>query len=174
MVKTKKQEELIDSYLSAVGDEIRPLYREIINYLSEHGYNPQKDKSNICFKHDLHNKQIAKMGIKKNKEISPLFALRFSACNGYSQRFADIVSAAIIKYPSRVPGCISGNCNYCAGEPDTHVYTYTFPDGERKSHCGAYALEIPEITIDDMAEIKKLIKEEHEYLLEHEAHILPK
>ena len=171
MMKTKKQEDLINSYILAIGDEIRPLYHEIINCLSELGYNPQKDKSNISFKHDLHNKQIAKMGIKKNKEFSPFFALRFSACNGFSQRFADIVSAAIIKYPSKVPRCIIGNCNYCAGEPDTHVYTYTFPDGKRKSHCGAFALEIPDITIDDMDEIKKLIKEEHEYLLEHEAHI---
>lgn len=171
MMKTKKQEDLINSYLLVVGDEIRPLYHEIINCLSELGYNPQRDKSNISFKHDLHNKQIVKMGIKKNKELSPFVALRFSACNGYSQRFAEIVSAAIIKNPSKVPGCISSNCNFCAGEPDSHIYTYTFPDGKRKSHCGAYALEIPDITTDDMSEIKKLIKEEHEYLLEHEARV---
>lgn len=41
-----------------------------------------------------------KMGIKKNKELPPFFALRFSACSRYSQRFTDIVSAAIVKYPS--------------------------------------------------------------------------
>ena len=166
-MKTKKQEELINSFLSMAGDEGRPLYHEIINCLSELGYNPKKEKTNISFKHDLHNKQIAKMGIKKSKEIS--LALRFSACKGYSQRFTDIVSAAIIKSPSKVPGCISDNCSYCGGEPNTHVYTYTFPDGACKSHCGAYALEIPNITADDLDEIKKLIKEEHEYLLKHEA-----
>ena len=113
------------------------------------------------------------MGIKKNKEASPFFALRFSGCHGYSQKFTDIVSAAIIKYPSRAPGCIINNCNYCGGKPDTHVYTSKLPDGEIKSHCGAYALEIQNIIADDIVEIKKLIREEHEYLLEHEVKINP-
>jgi hypothetical protein len=170
-MKTKKQEDLINSYLIQVTEQARPLYHDIYNCLAELGYHPQKERSNISFKHDLHNKQIAKMGIKKSKEFSPFFALRFSACSGYSQRFADIVSAAIIKYPSKDPACPNGNCDYCAGEPDTHIYTNTFPDGTRKSHCGAYALEIPDIAADDMDEIKKLIKEEHAYLLEHEARL---
>ena len=168
LVKTKKQEELVNSFLSTLGDEIKPLYQDIINYLSDLGYVPKKEKENISFKHDLHNKQIAKMGMKKSKDSSSFIALRFSACNGYSQRFTDIVSVTIIKYPSRVAGCISSNCNYCAGEPATHVYSYTFPDGESRTHCGAYTLEIPDISADDMEEIMKLIKEEHEYLLEHE------
>lgn len=168
-MKTKKQEELINSYLSAVGDEFKPLYGEIIGFLSELGYYPQKEKSNISFKHDLHNKQIAKLGIKKNKEQSSFFALRFSACSGYPEKFTKIVSDAVIKYPSRVPGCLEGKCVYCMGKPDTHVYSYTFPDGTRKSHCGAYALEIPDITADDIGELKKLIEEEHKYLLGYEA-----
>ena len=109
-MKTKKQEELVNSFLSALGDEIRPLYQDIIMHLSELGYNPQKEKSNISFKHDLHNKQMAKMGIKKNKELLPFFALRFSACGGYLQRFTDIVSAAIVKYPSRAARCTSNCC----------------------------------------------------------------
>ncbi len=170
-MKTKKQEELVNSFLSALGDEIRPLYHEIMIYLSELGYNPKKEKASISFKHDLHNKQMAKMGFKRNKEHNPFFALRFSACRGYSQRFADIASANIIKFPSKVPGCIVNDCNYCSGEPDTHIYTHTFPNGESKSHCGAYALEIPDITADDIGEIKKLIKEEHKYLLKNEAGI---
>ncbi len=169
-MKTKKQEELVAAYLSQFDDNISTLYRDIIMQLSELGYNPKKEKSNISFKHDLHNKQIAKMGtrVSKSKEISPIFALRFSACRGYSHRFTDIVSAAIIKYPSKTPLCLDNGCHYCAGEPSTHVYTCTFPDGVSKSHCGAYALEIPDITADDICEIKRLIKEEHQYLMKHE------
>jgi len=173
-MKTKKQEELINTFLSslsAFGDEIRPLYREIIMYLSEVGYNPYKQRSYIVFKHDLHNKQIAKTGIRINKDKSPFFALRFSACREYSQRFADIVRVAVSENSSSEANCLSGGCNYCAGEPDTHVYKYTFPDGTTKSHCGAVALEIPDITADDIEEIKKLIKENHEYLLKHQAGI---
>ncbi len=169
-MKTKKQEELVTTYLSQLGYDISPLYHDIIMYLSELGYNPKKEKSYISFKHDLHNKQIAKMctKISKNADITPVFSLRFSACRGYSQRFTDIVSAAIIKYPSKVPLCLDNGCHYCAGEPSTHVYTCTFPDGESKFHCGAYALEIPGITAGDICEIKQLIKDEHEYLMAHE------
>lgn len=168
-MRTKRQEELIHSFLSTLADDLRPLYQEIIMYLSELGYYPQKERSNLSFKHDLHNKQIAKMGIKRNNEHSPFFALRFSACRDYSQRFTDIVREAIIKYPSRVPRCTENGCSFCGGEPDTHVYSCTFPDGETKSHCGAYALEIPNITTEDIKEIERLLCEEHEYLLKHEA-----
>lgn len=167
-MKTERQKELVNSFLSTPSDEYRPLYQDIIMYLSELGYNPQKEKMNLSFKHSLHNKQIAKMGIRQGKVLYPFFALRFSACRNYSQRFADIISAAIVKYPNKVAGCTSNQCNYCSGEPDTHVYTYIFPNGESKSHCGAYSLEIPGLSTEDLEEIKALINEEHEYLLQHE------
>lgn len=170
-MKTKRQEELINSFLSVLGDEIRPLYYDIIMYLSELGYNPQKQRSFIIFKHDLHNKQIAKTGIGIYKDKSPFFSLRFSACQGYSQRFIDIVGTAVSKKHFREALCLNHECQFCKGEPSTHVYTYVFPDGESKSHCGAVALEIPNITADDLSEIKKLITEEHAYLLKHEAGI---
>lgn len=167
-MKTKKQRELIDSFLAMLGAEDQPLYQELALYLSELGYNPKKERSNIAFKHELHNKQIVKIGIRGKKESLPFFALRFSACQNYSQRFAKVVSSAMVKFPKRVPGCLNNTCDYCAGKPESHVYTQTFPDGEQKAHCGAYALEIPDIAWEDLAEIKLLILEEHEYLLKHE------
>jgi hypothetical protein len=170
-MKTKKQEELVNTYLSQLDDGVRPLYHELAVYLSELGYNPKKEKSSISYKHDFHNKQMAKMGmnINKKKGASPFFALRFSACRGYSARYADIVGAYIAKYATRAASCVNGGCTYCKGKPESHVYTHTFPDGESKFHCGAYALEIPDIAPDDISELKKLIKEEHEYLMKHEA-----
>ncbi|MGG5318928.1 hypothetical protein [Enterococcus sp. AZ072] len=167
-MKTKKQKELIDSFLLMLGAENESLYREIILYLSDLGYNPKKDRSNISFKHNLHNKQIVKIGIRGKKDPLPFFALRFSGCKGYSQRFVDVVHTATDKFPNRTPKCLEKECDYCAGNPDTHVYTHTFPDGKKKSHCGAYALEILAITFEDLAEIKRLIQEEHDYLLKHE------
>lgn len=167
-MKTKRQEELVNSFLSTLDDETRPLYKDIIMHLSKLGYHPHKQRSNIVFKHDRHNKQMSKIGIKK-KTQTPFFALRFSACRGYSQKFTDIVSSAITKYPTRTARCLENECSYCRGDAITHVYTYTFPDGETKSHCGASALEIPGITVDDIEEIKSLIREEHEYLIKHEA-----
>ena len=170
-MKTQKQEELVKAYLDQLDDEMRPLYREIVLFLSAMGYNPKKEKSSISFKHDLHNKQLVKLGIKtgKQKESSPSFSLRFSACRGYSQRFADIVDAYMKQYPARIARCTDGGCNYCAGEADTHVYKHECLKGEREAHCGAYAIEIPNMTVDDIGEIKKLLEEEHAYLQQHEA-----
>jgi len=172
-MRTKKQDELINTFLDGINDDLRPIYYEIVNCLSKNGYNPQKERSNISFKHDLHNKQMAKMGMKKgkNKQENPFFALRFSACNGYSHKFEEIVSSAIIKYPTRASRCIGGNCNFCAGEPDSHIYSFVLPDGEKKTHCGAYVLEIPDICKEDLDEITELIREEHIYLMKNQVGI---
>lgn len=70
-MKTKKQRELIDSFLAMLGAEDQPLYQELVLYLSELGYNPKKERSNIAFKHELHNKQIVKIGIRGKKESLP-------------------------------------------------------------------------------------------------------
>lgn len=141
---TVKQEELINSFLSKL------------------------DEQTLSFKHSLHNKQIAKMSSRDNL---PVFALRFSACRGYSLRFEDIVKAFIVKYPTRSLRCTSDSCNYCGGAAETHVYTAIFSNSETRTHCGAYALEIPDLQPNDIGEIKKLIQQEHAYLLEHEAGI---
>ncbi|HIZ21058.1 MAG TPA: hypothetical protein H9674_09415 [Firmicutes bacterium] len=170
-MKTKRQEEIVRAYLSAFDQETQTLYFGLAQYLSELGYNPRKERSHIVFKHDCHNKQMVKMGVKRGKEPRPYFGLRFSACRGYSQRFADIVAAEIEKHPNDAARCPYGACDFCAGEPATHVYTHTFPDGETKTFCGAHALEIPNLTADDVPEIRRLIAEEHRYLMKHEAGI---
>jgi len=164
---TKRQEALVNSFLLLLDDDFKPLYQDLISCLYEFGYNPHKQRSYILFKHDLHGKQMAKAGIKK-RERTPYFELRFSACRGYSQKFENIVREAALKYPDNHRNCVTGDCDYCAGEPETHIYTYTLPDGSKKYHCGSYVLEIPDITADDIDEIKKLIKEEHVYLMKHQ------
>lgn len=165
------QEELLESFLQNIACEDRPLYQDLAQYLSELGYHPRKQKLSITFKHGLHNKQIAKMGLRGGNAAAPFFALRFSACKSYTERFAVIVREAV-QNPNHRPMCRNG-CNLCSGELSSHVYQFVFPDGERKMHCGAYALMIPDITEADVAEIKKLLQEEHAYLMLHEA-VAPK
>ena len=165
---TKRQSEFANSYLSALGDDLRPLYRELMDILAEAGYYGYKQGSSITFKHNLHNKQMAKMGVKGSKKTRPFFALRFSACREYSPRFRDIVSAYMERYPARAARCVGGGCTYCAGEPETHVYTRVLEGGERQTHCGAYALEIPDLAAEDLDELRRLIWEEHAYLMKHQ------
>ena len=170
-MRNEKQEILINQYLANVDDDRKPVYLKIFDCLDELGYSPKKDKSNLSFKHSLHNKQIAKAGINESKKkgVTAFFSLRFSACRGYSKRFADIVDAYMSKYPTREAMCVTGKCTYCRGEPSSHVYVSSLPGCAAKTHCGAYAVEIPGLCAGDLDEIIKMIKEEHAYLMEHEA-----
>ncbi len=170
---TSKQSSLLQVFLSSLDDQARPLYEALAGTLQDLGYQPKKEKSNISFKHGLHNKQMAKMGVKatRAKGPSPFFSLRFSACRGYSQRFESIISAYAAQYPAREARCTRGECSFCQGDAATHVYNYEAPDGQSKTHCGAYAIDIPALTAEDLDELKTLIREEHAYLMEHEAGI---
>lgn len=171
-MKTKKQQELVDSFLDVLDNELCSLYRDIVMCLSEFGYYPRKQRSYIVFKHDLHNREMAKMGVTWTKDASPYIALRFSACKEYSERFADVIRAYINKNPNKLfPHCENGRCVFRTdGERDPY-YEVTFPDGEIKSCCGAKSLVIPNDDLVAIDEIKILIKEEHEYLMKHEAGI---
>ena len=171
-MKTKKQQELVNSFLDTLDNELGSLYQEIVMCLSKLGYYPRKQRSYIVFKHDVHNKEMAKMGTTWTKDASPYFALRFSACKGYTKSFADVVKDYIDKNPGKLfPHCENERCVFREDGNRTPLYEYTSPDGESQSCCGAKALVIPDITADDIEEINKLIKEEHEYLLKHEANV---
>lgn len=170
-MKTKKQQEMIELYLSQLEGEKRTIYRELIEYLSELGYNPKKEGQRISFKHDMHRKQIAKIGMTKGKQPRPIFMLRFSACQDYSERFKNIVNKAVSKDNFNEARCINNNCNWCAGDAVSHVYIGSSSDGAQKFHCGASALEIPDVKAEDILEIKRLLKEEHIYLMKNEAGI---
>jgi len=158
-----------DLALHPFGIGLEPVYRELMEYLAGLGYFPYKQRSYLVFKHDRHGKQMAKMGFKIYKDKPPFFALRFSACRGYSKRFEEIVRNAVSKENHPRASCLNGSCGYCGGEPDTHVYVYVSPGGAAGTHCGAQALEIPDISAGDVGEIKTLILEEHVYLMLHQA-----
>lgn len=164
----KKQEALLHSFLTALGEEYKPLYSDILACLTDLEYYPVKVRSNLSFKHSLHKKQIAKIGFLKNQNV-PFLALRYSACKNYSEKIAAITEEYLEKYPKRTALCTSGGCSFCKGGPDTHVYRSTGAGDAGKAHCGAYAVELRGITADDADEIKGLIREEHAYLMKHEA-----
>lgn len=164
---TKRQEEKLHSFLAMLEEDTRPFYREVLACLTDLGYRPVSGRGNLSFQHSLHNKQIAKLGMGKDRV--PLFSLRFSACRAYSEKMAAAVAAYQEKYPKRTALCVTGGCGCCKGEPDTHVYRGASSGGAGEAHCGAYAIELRGITADDAEEIKSLIREEHAYLMEHEA-----
>jgi len=171
---TKKQDELVNVYLSQFEDETKNLYREIATFLCELGFYPKKAGASISFTNTIHKKQIAKMGtnIRKNQTPSPKFSMRFSSCKDYSQRFTKIINDTLVKVTAsnryRLARCLTGECSGCPGEPDAHIYKSVLPNGEHITSCGVYTIEIPRITADDIDEIKHLIKKEHDYLMKRE------
>jgi len=169
-VKTAKQRELIDAYLGGLQAGLAEQYRQIALCLADLGYYPRKQRSYIVFRHDLHNREMAKMGMAWTKDHTPYFSLRFSACKGYSERFAEIIRDYILKNPGRLfPHCQDDKCVFRQDGDRTPYYEYAFPSGETQSFCGAKALVIPDIRAEDLDEIKALIRQEHAYLVKHEA-----
>jgi len=164
-----RQEEAVRAFIAELDDDARPMYENLLECLLALGYHAQKERSYFSFKHDLHRKQMAKMGLRNGKAPKSFFALRFSACRALSPRFEVIVAEAIVKSPSKTPGCLQGMCSFCRGLPETHIYTHAFADGDVRHHCGAYALEIPDMTPGDLPELAALIRQAHAYLLAEEA-----
>ena len=156
----------VDTFLSMLDDSELNIYKQIINLFYEYGYVPQhKSKTKgliISFSNLEHNRAIANMGVREGS-AKPFFGLRFSSCKDYPQKFADIVRDRILSSNNRLAKC--SECRFCKG--DKFTYTYKFPDGKIKVACGAFILEIPDITADDIAEIKKLFQEQHKHFMEH-------
>ena len=81
-MRTLKQTEILEEYLSGLQPEQAQVWRELALYLAGLGYDLKRQRANLVFACSLHRKQIAKIGFDKAGE--PFFALRFSACRGYS------------------------------------------------------------------------------------------
>ena len=166
-MRTERQRALIEEFLSKLPPELSEVYRELILHLSKLGYDPKKQRAAIVFNCARHNKQLVKTGFDRRGE--PFFALRFSACKGYSQRFSDIVRDAVCGENYKEPNCVSKGEDFCKGPIDQRLYTYELPTGEKRRHCGAKALAIPGLSKEDIPEIERLMEEEDRFLQKYEA-----
>ena len=157
----KKWQKDVEAFMSMISDDKKAIYGQIIDVLLMYEYRPIKNRCKgfvMSFKKMSHRRVIATVGVRQNS-TEPFFGLRFSACTKYSDKFSDVVRDRLLSNNSRLAKCSS--CGYCTGS--MFVYSYTFSDGETKSACGAFILEIPNITVDDIVEIERLVKEQHEY-----------
>ena len=95
----------------------------------------------ISFKHDLHSKQIVKIGIRQAAETD--FYVSFFACQNYDKRFKNIVKTAVSKNSYEESRCIHNHCDWCAGEVKTHVYIDESFDDTLKFHSERDPLTFP-------------------------------
>jgi hypothetical protein len=161
----KAWEKHIDTFYGMISCEEKLVFQPIINMLIELGYTPVKKQTKgyiLSFSNLDHNRVLARCGIRGGGG-NAFFGLRFSSCANYSKKFADVVRSRILSSNSRMAKC--SECGFCKGE--NFVYTYTFPNGETKAACGAFVLEIPDVTPDDIEEILRLMGEQHEYFMKY-------
>jgi len=62
---------------------------------------------------------------------------------------------------------VKNKCGYC-GDICTgggYGYYYKFSDNDIVSRCGAYPIVIPDVTENDIDELKCVIMEQHDYFL---------
>ena len=161
----KAWEKHIETFYLMISAEEKLVYQPIINLLIKRGYTPMKKQTKgyiLSFSNLSHNRVIARFGVWEGGG-NAFFGLRFSSCTSYSHKFAQVVRDRILSSNNRLAKC--GECGFCKG--DKFVYTYTFPDGEMKAACGAFVLDIPDVTINDIDEIERLIDEQHTYFMKY-------
>ena len=161
----KACEKHIDTFYAMISDEEKPVYRTIINKLLALGYTPMRKQTKgyiLSFSNLDHNRVLARCGIREGGQTAFL-GLRFSSCANYSEKFVNVVHDRIVSSNNRPAKC--SECRFCKG--DKFVYNFTFPNGETKASCGAFVLEIPNVSSADIPEIERLIDEQHAYFMKY-------
>ena len=173
---TTKQKALISELLACLPDNERPVFGEITSFITELGYVPQKQKVQdfvLSFKHNVNGKIIAKMGIRRQKGF---LSIKYFACKNVPENYVKALGENSddvydnLPPPDRdklLPGAImlkcTASCGVCTG--GRKRYYYQFPDCKEIYRCGAYPVLIPDVTEDDVDDLKRLIVEQHEYFL---------
>jgi hypothetical protein len=173
---THKQQSMIDDFLNALSEDERYVFGDIINGIVELGYIPQKQNVKdfvLSFKHDQNGKIIAKMGIRKQKGF---LSIKFFACKNIPEKYIAALGENSDDAYDRLPPperdklrpdeimlkCTL-SCDICTGGKMRYFHQY--PNGKEIYRCGAYPVLLPDITEKDLADLKRLISEQHRYFL---------
>ena len=166
-----KQNSLISQLLSALPEERRDLFDDLMEHLTKLGYLPQKQAVKTTFTLSFkHGRQvIAKVRACNGGE----FRVKFFACENLPQKYHDALrrdmEAANEKYrnymnPDR-PAHLKNKCDGCgtACTGGNMGYYWKYDDDREIFRCGAYPILISDITVDDLPEAKRLLTEQDKY-----------
>ncbi|MCL2513886.1 MAG: hypothetical protein FWF08_08285 [Oscillospiraceae bacterium] len=186
---TKKQVLLIDTFINALLENEKQIFRDIINYFSDLGYIPQRKKAtdtNLTFVHNENGKIIAKTEIKQQKGA---LKIKFFACKDVPEKYINALrdefylneqkaernkqgkpSSLVVPPPDQNPlpsNAIMKNCTLkcgvCTG--GKMRYYLKLDDGKEIFRCSAYPVLISNISDNDMNGLKRIILEQHNYFL---------
>jgi hypothetical protein len=167
---TLKQKNLISQLVSELPDELKMPYGEIMDCLTDLGYLPQKQAvKDFMLSFKSGRQIIAKICARSGGE----FRVKFFACENPPPKYRGALLQEINRNkntywgamdPNR-PAHLKNKCDGCgtACTGGQMGYYWKFEDGREEFRCGAYPILIPNITADDITEVKRLIAEQHRY-----------
>lgn len=168
---TEKQKIIVDQLIQALPETDREAYRNIVEYAVSLGYTPKKlhaDSTYVSFFKNKVGRTIMKVSAHHNECLKvddvPGLYLNFYANEKYSDIFQQGVKKVIEHFGGKYTGCYG--CGKCDG---TYGYTYTYPDADRREifKCGFELVELPPIDASHVDEIKRLLKIQDEFFVEH-------
>ena len=173
---TQKQITLTDAFINALPENEKEVFSVIIDYIYELGYISQKQKVKdfvLSFKHNINGKMISKMGIRRQKGF---LSIKFFACKNVPEKYIKALGENSDDVYTRLPPperdrllpneimlkCTL-SCSICTGGKMRYYYQY--PNGSEIFRCGAYPVLLPNVTENDIDDVKRLILEQHNYFL---------
>jgi len=190
MAMTESQKKKINELISILPETDKVIYGEIAKYAAELGYSPAKVKN--MYDPVIFAKTIKKYGYRRLCRITPpnpsvegeqktTFVMSFYAASNYSEIFHEAVKnecesrkeiyevsdfsevysreSEKVRCGKRRESC--DECRKCKG------YYYTYPSGKTIGCCHTYLIELPPINAEHVAEIKGLLKIQHECWTHH-------
>ena len=162
---TYDQVELINELVAATSSEERELCRHIANFLLELGYTPRKQRVralSLAFKSNKTKQTIAKITVSSSAGREVLYSFKFYACKCLPKKLSDAVRRAIESTNGQYRCC---GCGVCGAKEGDRGYSSTYPEGKDFLRCGAYVVTVPELGMDDLGDLERVLSEQHGYFL---------
>ena len=170
----EKYDKMLNELMLLFTDEDKFMCQQVADFLMELGYVPQKQKVQgnvLSFKLNKTNKVIAKIGIRNGTNQRAFFSVKFFACKSVPKKYIDALQYEIDSHNGQYSRPIrsineKNRCGYCGTCTGGGLgYYFVYPNGKEVLRCGAYPIIIPDLTPNDIDEMKSLLLEQHKYFL---------
>lgn len=157
---TEKQQNALNTILTALPEDCRESYQEIAEYAISLGYMPVLKGSRRDYA-DFINSKLKRTILKKNTNPDYRWiAIKFYALSEYKGIFQDAVDERLsywnkLGYEAKCFGC--GKCD------GTHGYKCITQSGAEGFLCGFGVVPIPTFKAENIEEVKEAIKIQDEF-----------
>jgi hypothetical protein len=159
------QKELTAELMARMSEEDRRIAGSITGCLTALGYTPQRQKVRdfvLSFASSRVKQTIAKIGVRSGRDAGVFYSIKFYACKNPPEKYSKAVRAAALRSIAQYR---CADCGICGAADGERGYRVAMPDGSEFLRCGAYVVEIPELTEEDADEFCRLVREQHTYFL---------